>query len=62
MTEGKYKFDINLLQLSNSKDINIAKTEWFEVYREYRKEYTGLCICQHTLKNIIYMYTALTIH
>ena len=60
MTEGKYKFDINLLQLSNSKDINIAKTEWFEVYREYRKEYTGLCICQHTLKNIIYMYNKFT--
>jgi hypothetical protein len=60
MVEGKYKFDINLLQLSNSKDIKIAKTEWSEVCREYRKDYTGLCICQHTLKNIIYMYNKFT--
>jgi hypothetical protein len=51
-----YQFNINLLKLSNSNDIEIAKTEWYEIYRENRQEQTGICICQHKIKNIIYMY------
>ena len=49
-----------MLELSKSKEIAIAKTEWREIYREKREEKTGLCICQHTLKNIIYMYNIST--
>jgi hypothetical protein len=60
MSEPIYKFNINLLELSKSKDLEIAKTEWREIYREKREEKTGLCICQHTLKNIIYMYNIFT--
>ena len=62
MSEPIYKFNINLLELSKSKEIAIAKTEWREIYREKREEKTGLCICQHTLKNIIYMYNIFTKH
>ena len=62
MSEPIYKFNINLLELSKSKEIAIAKIEWREIYREKREEKTGLCICQHTLKNIIYMYNIFTKH
>ena len=62
MSEVIYKFNIHLLKLSKSKDLKIAKTEWREIYREKREEKTGLCICQHTLKNIIYMYNIFTKH
>ena len=56
MAEPIYKFDIHLLKLSQSEDLEIAKTEWFVVHREEREKKTGLCICQQKLKNIIYMY------
>ena len=62
MSKPIYKFNINFLQLSKSKELEIAKTEWREIYREKREEKTGLCICQHTLKNIIYMYNIFTKH
>jgi hypothetical protein len=52
---SKYKFDNNLLKLSSSKDLSEAKKEWHEVSREERDENTGVCICQHKIKNIIYM-------
>jgi hypothetical protein len=60
MTEPTHKFDDNLLKLSKSKNLETAKKEWREIYREQREEKTGLCICQHTLKNIIYMYNIST--
>jgi len=60
MQKAEYKFDANLLKLSRSKDIEIAKKEWREIFREEREERNGLCICQHTLKNIIYMYNIFT--
>ena len=62
MSKPIYKFNKNFLKLSKSKDIEIAKTEWREIYTENRKEKTGLCICQHKLKNIIYMYNIVTKH
>lgn len=60
MKKAEYKFDANLLKLSRSKDIAIAKTEWRTICKEEREERDGLCICQHTLKNIIYMYNIFT--
>lgn len=60
MTEPTHIFDKNILKLSKSQNLQIAKTEWREIYREQRMEKTGLCICQHTLKNIIYMYNIFT--
>ena len=60
MTKPKYKFDENLLKLSQSEDLQIAKKEWREIYREKRIDNSGVCICQHTLKNIIYMYNIFT--
>jgi len=55
-----YKFETNLLKVSKSKDIEEAKREWCEIYTEHREIKTGLCICQHTLKNIKYMYNVST--
>jgi hypothetical protein len=58
----KHKFNENLLKLSQSSDIKIAKTEWYEIYKETKEngmEY-GLCICQHKIKHIIYMFNKYT--
>ena len=52
---SKYKFDNNLLKLSSNKVLSEAKKEWHEIYSEERDENTGTCICQHKIKNIIYM-------
>lgn len=60
LSKMKYKFNENLLKLSKNKNLEFAKTEWREIYRESRTEKTGLCICQHRLKNIIYMYNIYT--
>ena len=60
MTELKYKFDENLLKVSKSKDLETAKKEWREICTEKRDKKTGLCICQHTLMNIIYIYNIYT--
>ncbi len=62
MEEPIHKFDINLLKLSESNVLQIAKTEWHKIYTEQREERTGLCICQHKLKNITYMYNIVTKH
>jgi hypothetical protein len=62
MIEVKHIFNIHLLKLSESNDIKIAKTEWCEIYKE-KKEMSGehgLCICQHKIKYIIYMYNKYT--
>jgi hypothetical protein len=56
MAKAGYTFNTNLLKLSRSNDIHVAKTEWLVIYKEQRPEKTGLCICQHTLKNVTYMY------
>jgi hypothetical protein len=50
-----YKFDIHLLELSQNKDLETAKKEWEVIYIEKRADKTGLCICQHTIKNINYV-------
>lgn len=60
MTTSKYKFNTNLLDLSKSNDLEIAKTEWLEIYTEQRTDKSGLCICQHKIKNIIFMYNIFT--
>jgi hypothetical protein len=60
MTTKIYKFNEHLLKLSNSNELEIAKTEWFEVLKETREESSGLCICQHKIKHIIYMYNKFT--
>lgn len=38
MSEPIYKFNIHLLKLSKSEDLEIAKTEWREIYREKEKK------------------------
>lgn len=59
MSSAKYKFETNLLQLSESTDINTAKTEWFRIPRETEKG-NKLCLCQHRIKNIHYMINTRT--
>jgi len=57
---AKYNFDSNLLQLSMSEDIELAKKEWILVYNEKLQTKTGICICQHTIKNVVYCYNKYT--
>lgn len=59
MTNSKYKFNENLLKLSKNQNLVIAKSEWREIYKEHREE-KGICICQHKIKNIVYMYNIFT--
>jgi len=60
MAELMYKFDRNLLKLSENQDLELAKQEWREVYKEKRPQQDGLCICQHNIKHIVYMFNIKT--
>lgn len=59
---AKYAFDNNLLKLSLNEDIELAKKEWILVYNEKLQTKTGICICQHTIKNVVYCYNKFTKH
>ena len=59
MSSAKYKFETNLLQLSESTYFNTAKTEWITIPRETEKG-NELCLCQHRIKNINYMFNTRT--
>lgn len=53
---AKYAFDSNLLQLSMNEDIELAKKEWIVIRKDKTPNKEGICICQHTIKNIVYCY------
>ena len=53
---NKYKFNYNLLSASNSKDIEIAKNEWFIICKHTRDLTDGHCICGHMVKHVNYMF------
>ena len=57
-TDAKYNFDENILKLSKSNNLNEAKREWYVILKETRayNETSLVCICQHKIRNIIYMY------
>jgi len=57
---SKHKFDKNLLALSCSQDVEGAKQEGRTGWRESRKESDGLCLCQHRIKHIVYLYNKKT--
>lgn len=59
---AKYNFDSNLLQLSMSEDIELAKREWIVIGKDKMPRKDGICICQHTIKNIVYCYNINTKH
>jgi hypothetical protein len=59
---AKYNFDSNLLQLSMSEDIELAKREWIVIQKDKMPRKDGICICQHTIKNIVYCYNINTKH
>ena len=54
------KFNEHLLELSHNKYLSSAKEEWFTIYEEKRKTQDRLCICQHKIKNVIYMHNTTT--
>lgn len=53
---AKYAFDSNLLKLSMNKEIELAKKEWIVIRKDKTPNKDGICICQHTIKNIVYCY------
>ena len=54
------KFESNLLLVSASANIITAKTEWSEIFTEKRLKRDGLCLCNHSLRNVIYLYNSNT--
>lgn len=60
MATAKYNFDKNLIKASYKKDLYGAKREWFILCEDTREEQDGLCICQHKVKHITYMYNPKT--
>ena len=57
--DAKYKFEKNLLHVSLEQiNIDIAKKEWKLFHEENGSN--GLCICQHHIKNINYLYNTKT--
>jgi hypothetical protein len=57
---AKYAFNNNLLQLSMNEDIELAKKEWILIRKDKTPNKDGICICQHTIKNIVYCYNIKT--
>jgi len=55
-----YKFNNNLLKLSNDKNIDNALMEWQYICNDEKTDQFGLCICQHKIKNIYFMYNKIT--
>jgi len=52
----KHKFEENLLKTSIANEFEEAKKEWIIIDNDIREEKDGLCICQHKLKNVTYLY------
>lgn len=51
------KFTKNLFEASLHKtDINETKREWEIISEEKREDIDRLCICQHRIKNVVYLY------
>ncbi len=55
--KAQYKFNANLLKASKSQDLTEAKNEWSVIIKS---DQNGLCICQHKLKHIYFMYNSIT--
>jgi hypothetical protein len=61
MSIAKYNFNNNLLKSSCSKNIDEVKKEW-RIILKVKKNNHELCICQHKIKNITYLYNIYTRH
>ena len=55
-----FKFDKNLLDLSISDNLIDAKTEWSLICEQIRPDKNGLCLCNHSIKNVMYLYNIKT--
>ncbi len=58
MSSATYKFEANLLKLSESTDFTNAKKEWIRLPREEKGN--KKCLCQHRIRNINYMFNTKT--
>ncbi len=54
-----YKFNNNLLSLSNSDEISVALKEW-EIVKECHNIPEVQCICQRRIKNAFYLFNGTT--
>jgi hypothetical protein len=59
---NKFKFDQHLLELSESTEIEPAKQEWVKICNHTREDNDQLCICQHYIKHVTYLYNEKTHH
>jgi len=56
--DAKYKFEMNVLALSECKNINDALKEWIlikQVSNEKKGDNSCLCVCQHKIQNVYYI-------
>ena len=57
-----HKFNDHLLNLSENKEIEKAIKEWQFVTKEKYEKLNRICVCQHKIKNVIYLFNILTRH
>ena len=57
-----YKFNENLLKLSSHDNLNDAINEWYLIDTIKTETNDNICICQHKVKNLNYMYNIITKH
>lgn len=60
MKRTPHKFGEHLLQLSEGVTIETAIPEWEEVTRMKKEDKSGVCICQHRIQHIVYMFNTKT--
>ena len=59
---AQHKFNSNLIKLSQTNIFENAKLEWFYITTASLDKPDGICICQHTIKHVIYMFNIYTNH
>lgn len=58
--KAKFNFEANLLKLSDSDDFVKAIKEWNFIYKEKYEHQDNTCVCNHKVKNCIFLYNKIT--
>jgi hypothetical protein len=58
--KAKFNFEANLLNLSDSNDFVKAIKEWNFIYKEKYEHQDKTCVCNHKVKNCIFLYNKIT--
>lgn len=58
--KAKYNFEANLLKLSDSDDFVKVIKEWIFIYKKKCEHQDKTCVCNHKVKNCIFLYNKIT--